>query len=202
MIRRILAFLLLLWLLGFAWFALLLPQPLGPQRSDAIVVLTGGNKRIDRGLELMGKGEAQRMLISGVGRNVKPEELAARYPGFAKQFDGLENLYQEFKDQKFVVLGFPSNQFNKQEPVSNEDMLETCRVNFGVTFPLNEKINVNGPDASPLFQWLKQEKRGILNSEIKWNFTKFLINREGEVVKRYPPTTEPKSIVKDIEKLL
>ncbi|MRJ46032.1 glutathione peroxidase [Fundicoccus ignavus] len=122
--------------------------------------------------------------------------------GFAKQFDGLENLYQEFKDQKFVVLGFPSNQFNKQEPVSNEDMLETCRVNFGVTFPLNEKINVNGPDASPLFQWLKQEKRGILNSEIKWNFTKFLINREGEVVKRYPPTTEPKSIVKDIEKLL
>lgn len=122
--------------------------------------------------------------------------------GFAKQFDGLENLYQEFKDQKFVVLGFPSNQFNKQEPVSNEEMLETCRVNFGVTFPLNEKINVNGPDASPLFQWLKQEKRGILNSEIKWNFTKFLINREGEVVKRYPPTTEPKSIVKDIEKLL
>ena len=122
--------------------------------------------------------------------------------GFAKQFDGLENLYQEFKDQKFVVLGFPSNQFNKQEPVSNEDMLETCLVNFGVTFPLNEKINVNGPDASPLFQWLKQEKRGILNSEIKWNFTKFLINREGEVVKRYPPTTEPKSIVKDIEKLL
>jgi len=122
--------------------------------------------------------------------------------GFAKQFDGLENLYQEFKDQKFVVLGFPSNQFNKQEPVSNEDMLETCLVNFGVTFPLNEKINVNGPGASPLFQWLKQEKRGILNSEIKWNFTKFLINREGEVVKRYPPTTEPKSIVKDIEKLL
>lgn len=122
--------------------------------------------------------------------------------GFAKQFDGLENLYQEFKDQKFVVLGFPSNQFNKQEPVSNEDMLETCRVNFGVTFPLNEKINVNGPDASPLFQWLKQEKRGILNSEIKWNFTKFLINREGEVVKRYPPTTEPNSIVKDIAKLL
>ena len=122
--------------------------------------------------------------------------------GFAKQFDGLENLYQEFKDQKFVVLGFPSNQFNKQEPVSNEDMLETCRVNFGVTLPLNEKINVNGPDASPLFQWLKKEKRGILNSEIKWNFTKFLINREGEVVKRYPPTTEPKSIVKDIEKLL
>ena len=104
MIRRILAFLLLLWLLGFAWFALLLPQPLGPQRSDAIVVLTGGNKRIDRGLELMGKGEAQRMLISGVGRNVKPEELAARYPGFAKQFDCCVALGFEAVDTRSNAL--------------------------------------------------------------------------------------------------
>ncbi len=86
MIRRLLALVMLLWLLGFAGFALLLPQPLGPRRSDAIVVLTGGNKRIDRGLELMNQGQAQRMLISGVGRNVKPEELAARYPGSEKQF--------------------------------------------------------------------------------------------------------------------
>lgn len=122
--------------------------------------------------------------------------------GFAKQFDGLEKLYQDYKDQQFVVLGFPSNQFKNQEPISNENMTEACRLNFGVTFPLNEKIEVNGSNASPLYQWLKQEKGGLLNADIKWNFTKFLINRNGEVIKRYPPTTEPKSIAKDIEKLL
>lgn len=122
--------------------------------------------------------------------------------GFASQFEGLEKLYQDYKDQDFVVLGFPSNQFKNQEPVQDQAMEEVCRVNFGVTFPLNVKIDVNGPNAAPLYQWLKQEKGGLITSDIKWNFTKFLINREGEVVKRYPPTTEPKTIVKDIEKLL
>lgn len=122
--------------------------------------------------------------------------------GFAPQFEGLEKLYQDYKEQDFVVLGFPSNQFKKQEPVQDQAMEEVCRVNFGVTFPLNIKIDVNGPNAAPLFQWLKQEKGGLLTPDIKWNFTKFLINREGEVIKRYPPTTEPKTIAKDIEKLL
>lgn len=122
--------------------------------------------------------------------------------GFANQFEGLEKLYQEYNSQDFVVLGFPCNQFKNQEPVSNESMEEVCFLRFGVTFPLNEKINVNGPDTAPLFQWLKQEKGGLLTSDIKWNFTKFLLNREGEVLRRYPPTTEPKSIAKDIEKLL
>ena len=122
--------------------------------------------------------------------------------GFAPQFEGLEKLYQDYKEQDFVVLGFPSNQFKKQEPVQDQAMEEVCRVNFGVTFPLNIKIDVNGPNAAPLFQWLKHEKGGLLTPDIKWNFTKFLINREGAVIKRYPPTTEPKTIAKDIEKLL
>lgn len=122
--------------------------------------------------------------------------------GFVNHFEGLEQLYQEYKAQDFVVLGFPCNQFNHQEPVSNEMMEEVCLLKFGVTFPLNEKITVNGPGSAPLFQWLKQEKGGLLTNDIKWNFTKFLLNREGEVVRRYPPTTEPQSIAKDIEKLL
>ncbi|MGO4937700.1 glutathione peroxidase [Fundicoccus sp. Sow4_H7] len=121
--------------------------------------------------------------------------------GFAGQFPDLEELYQNYKDQKFVVLGFPSNQF-KQEDVADGDMEETCRLNYGVSFPMHEKIFVNGKDEAPIFTWLKTEKGGILTSDIKWNFTKFLIDRDGNVIKRYSPKTEPKNMVKDIEKLL
>lgn len=121
--------------------------------------------------------------------------------GLNTQFEELEQLYQEFKDQKFTVIGFPSNQF-KQEDQTNESMAQTCRVNFGVTFPLNELIDVNGNDTEPIFQWLKQEQGGLLHNDIKWNFTKFLIDRDGQVIKRFPPTTKPLSIKKDIEKIL
>ncbi|WFL77214.1 glutathione peroxidase [Altererythrobacter arenosus] len=123
--------------------------------------------------------------------------------GFTPQYDGLEALYQKYKDQGFEVLGFPCNQFGAQEPGNADEIQEFCKVNFGVTFPLMEKVDVNGPDASPLFDWMKSEQKGFMGtSAIKWNFTKFLIDRDGNVVKRYGSTDAPASIAKDIEKVL
>lgn len=123
--------------------------------------------------------------------------------GFTPQYDGLEALYQQFKDKDFEVLGFPCNQFGGQEPGNADEIAQFCKVNFGVTFPLMAKIDVNGPEASPLFDWMKSEKAGLMGSKsIKWNFTKFLIDREGNVVKRYAPQDAPKAIARDIEKLL
>jgi glutathione peroxidase len=123
--------------------------------------------------------------------------------GFTPQYQSLEALYQRYKDRGFEVLGFPCNQFGAQEPGSNEEIARFCSVNFGVTFPLMAKIEVNGPDASPLFDWLKREAKGVLGtSAIKWNFTKFLIDREGKVVRRYAPTDTPERIARDIEALL
>ncbi|MEO1729150.1 MAG: glutathione peroxidase [Pseudomonadota bacterium] len=123
--------------------------------------------------------------------------------GFTPQYDGLEKLYQDFKDKGFEVLGFPCNQFGAQEPGNADEIAEFCKVNFGVTFPLMKKIDVNGPDASPLFDWMKKEQKGLMGStSIKWNFTKFLIDREGNVVKRYGSNDTPARIAKDIEKLL
>ncbi len=123
--------------------------------------------------------------------------------GFTPQYDGLEKLYQQFKDRDFEVLGFPCNQFGAQEPGSADEIAEFCKINFGVTFPLMAKIDVNGDDASPLFDWMKRQAKGLMGStSIKWNFTKFLIDREGNVVKRYAPTDKPEAIAKDIEKLL
>lgn len=121
--------------------------------------------------------------------------------GLAPQMNELETLYQTYKNQGFTVLGFPTNQF-KQEKVKDKDMMTTCQLNFGSTFPLNKTIEVNGKNTEPIYQWLKSECRGLITSDIKWNFTKFLIDRQGNVVKRYSPTTSPKAIVKDIEKLL
>lgn len=123
--------------------------------------------------------------------------------GFTPQYDGLEELYQQLKDKDFEVLGFPCNQFGGQEPGNADEIAQFCKVNFGVTFPLMAKIDVNGPEASPLYDWMKSEKKGLMGStSIKWNFTKFLIDREGNVVKRYAPQDSPKAIAKDIEKLL
>jgi glutathione peroxidase len=123
--------------------------------------------------------------------------------GFTPQYDGLEKLYQQFKDQGFEVLGFPCNQFGAQEPGNADEIAEFCKVNFGVTFPLMAKVDVNGDDASPLFDWMKSEAKGLMGStSIKWNFTKFLIDREGNVVKRYGPQDTPASIAKDIAKLM
>ena len=123
--------------------------------------------------------------------------------GFTPQYDGLEKLYQSYKDRGFEVLGFPCNQFGAQEPGSAEEIEQFCKLNFGVTFPLMAKIDVNGANASPLYGWLKTEAKGVMGStSIKWNFTKFLIGRDGKVVKRYAPTDKPEAIAKDIEKLL
>lgn len=123
--------------------------------------------------------------------------------GFTPQYDGLEKLYETYQDRGFEVLGFPCNQFGGQEPGDADEIAEFCKVNFGVTFPLMQKVEVNGPGTSPLFDWMKKEAPGLLGSKaIKWNFTKFLIDRQGNVVKRYGPTDAPDGIAKDIEKLL
>jgi glutathione peroxidase len=123
--------------------------------------------------------------------------------GFTPQYEGLEALYQRFKDRGFEVLAFPCNQFGGQEPGNAEEIAAFCQVNYGVTFPLMAKIDVNGETAAPLFDWLKSQAKGVLGtSAIKWNFTKFLIDREGNVVRRYAPTDKPEAIARDIEKLL
>jgi glutathione peroxidase len=123
--------------------------------------------------------------------------------GFTPQYDGLEELYQDYRDRGFEVLAFPCNQFGGQEPGDASEIAEFCKVNFGLTFPLMAKVDVNGDNASPLFDWMKREKPGVMGSKaIKWNFTKFLIDRSGQVAKRYGPTDAPKTIAKDIEKLL
>lgn len=123
--------------------------------------------------------------------------------GFTPQYEGLEALYQRYGAQGLVVLGFPCNQFGSQEPGSAEEIAGFCQKNYGVSFPMFAKIDVNGDDAHPLYRLLKQAARGLLGSEaIKWNFTKFLIDRQGNVVERYAPTTAPEALTKDIEALL
>lgn len=114
--------------------------------------------------------------------------------GLTLQFTGLEVLHQQYKDSGLVVLGFPCDQFLKQEPLSNEEMAETCLINHGVTFQLTEKINVNGSTTHPIFQWLKSKQKGLFGKRISWNFTKFLIDKQGNVVKRFSPSTKPEKI--------
>ena len=123
--------------------------------------------------------------------------------GFTPQYEGLEKLQADYHDQGFEVLAFPCNQFGKQEPGSNEEIVEFCTTRFSATFPIFSKIDVNGADTHPLYAWLKQQAKGIMGTErIKWNFTKFLINRQGEVVKRYGSQTKPEQIADDIAALL
>lgn len=122
--------------------------------------------------------------------------------GFTPQYEGLQKLYDAYRERGFTVLAFPSNEFAGQEPGSSDEIGEFCRLNYGVTFPVFEKIQVNGADAHPLFRWLKSEKGGVLGDRIKWNFTKFLIGRDGRVIERYAPKTEPESITDDIETAL
>lgn len=122
--------------------------------------------------------------------------------GFTPQFEGLEKLYQDYKDRGFIILGFPSNQFGKQDPGTNEEIRGFCKLNYGVTFPMMAKIDVNGDNEDPLYTYLKEKQGGVLTGNIKWNFTKFLIDRDGNVVERYAPTTKPEDIAEDIEELL
>ena len=123
--------------------------------------------------------------------------------GFTPQFAGLEELHKTYSDKGLVVLGFPCNQFGAQDKGSNDEIAEFCQLNYGVSFPMMAKIDVNGSDAHPLYQWLTKEAPGILGSKaIKWNFTKFLIGKDGTVRKRYAPTDTPASLAKDIEAAL
>jgi glutathione peroxidase len=123
--------------------------------------------------------------------------------GFTPQYEGLGALYRRYADRGLVVLGFPCNQFGAQEPGNADEIKSFCSLTYDVTFPMFSKIDVNGPSAHPLYEYLKQEKKGILGSEgIKWNFTKFLIDRDGAVVERFAPTTKPADISSSIEKLL
>ncbi|MBK6758068.1 MAG: glutathione peroxidase [Agitococcus sp.] len=123
--------------------------------------------------------------------------------GLTPQFKDLEALYEKYKDQGLMILGFPCNQFLSQDPASNEEISEFCQLNYGVSFPMFAKIDVNGDDTHPLFKHLKEAAPGLLGiNAVKWNFTKFLVDKKGNVIERYAPTTEPLSIAKDIEKLL
>ena len=123
--------------------------------------------------------------------------------GFTPQFGGLEALHKSYAGPGLVVLGFPCNQFGAQDPGSDSDIATFCQVNYGVSFPMMSKIDVNGPTAHPLYQWLSAEAPGLLGSKaIKWNFTKFLVGKDGQVIKRYAPLDKPASLVKDIEAAL
>jgi len=143
----------------------------------------------------------QRPLADYAGKVVLVVNTASQC-GLTPQFEGLEKLYQEYGDDGLVVLGFPCNQFGAQEPGSSEEIGSFCQRNYGVSFPMFEKIEVNGDGAHPLYQWLRTEKGGLLGDKIKWNFTKFLVGPDGEVVKRYAPTTAPEKLSDDIEKAL
>jgi len=123
--------------------------------------------------------------------------------GFTPQFAGLEQLWQDYRERGLVVVGFPSNQFASQDPATNGEIASFCSLNYGVDFPMMAKVKVNGADAHPLWKWLTAEAPGLLGSKaVKWNFTKFLVGRDGKVIKRYAPTDTPQSLRKDIEAAL
>lgn len=123
--------------------------------------------------------------------------------GLTPQYKGLEELHQKFKNNDFIILGFPCNQFGAQEPGSNDEIQSFCQLNYGVTFPILDKIEVNGKNTAPLYQYLKSSAPGILGTEsIKWNFAKFLIGKDGNVIKRFAPQSEPSSLIEDIEAAL
>ena len=152
--------------------------------------------------------------FSAVAINGTPTELSdhagkvllvvntASQCGFTPQFTGLQELQDTYAERGFTVLGFPCDQFRNQDPGTDEEIAEFCTGHFGVSFPMFSKVDVNGPDAHPLYAWLREQKSGIFGDKIKWNFTKFLIGRDGQVIKRYAPQTKPEQIAADIEKAL
>ena len=143
----------------------------------------------------------ERQLSDYQGKAVLVVNTASKC-GFTPQYEGLERLYGERKDDGLVVLGFPCDQFRNQEPGTEAEIAEFCQLNYGVSFPMFAKVDVNGDDAHPLFKWLRSEKGGMLGAKIEWNFTKFLVNRNGEVVKRYASTTKPDNLTGDIDDVL
>ncbi len=122
--------------------------------------------------------------------------------GFTPQYDGLQKLQDQYGDRGFAVLGFPCDQFGHQEPGPNDEIATFCKKNYGVTFPLFAKVNVNGSESHPIFKFLRSAKSGMLGNKIKWNFTKFLVDGDGKVIKRFGSTTKPEKLTKEIEKLL
>ncbi|MDY3104368.1 MAG: glutathione peroxidase [Prevotella sp.] len=122
--------------------------------------------------------------------------------GFTPQFEGLEKLNRQYKDQGLVIIGFPCNQFAHQDPGTDEEISGFCQMNYGVSFQIMKKIDVNGEQADPIFKYLKKQTGGFLGSKIKWNFTKFLISRDGKTIKRFAPITKPEKIEKDIQQML
>ena len=143
----------------------------------------------------------ERQLVDYKGKVILVVNTAS-HCGFTPQYKGLEKLYRAYADRGLVVLGFPCDQFGHQEPGDEEQIASFCERNYGVTFPMFAKIDVNGADAHPLYQWLRSEQGGLIGDKIKWNFTKFLVDTEGHVVKRYGSTTTPDAIADDIEALL
>ncbi|MFS0847928.1 glutathione peroxidase [Novosphingobium panipatense] len=149
----------------------------------------------------LSNGEEQ-SLADRLGKVVLVVNTASKC-GFTPQYEGLEALWRKYRDRGFEVIAFPCNQFGGQEPGNADEIASFCQVNFGLSFPLMGKVDVNGADAAPVFQWLKAEAPGVLGSKsIKWNFTKFLVDRQGRVVRRYAPTDKPAALEKDIAALL
>ena len=146
------------------------------------------------------------------GRSVRLADMAgkvllivntASQCGFTPQFEGLEKLWETYRDRGLVIMGFPSNEFGHQDPGSNDQIASFCQLNYGVSFPMMAKVEVNGSGAHPLYQWLKSEAPGLLGSKaIKWNFTKFLVGRDGQVIRRYAPQDKPEGLAGDIEAAL
>lgn len=122
--------------------------------------------------------------------------------GFTPQFEGLQALYDKYKDQDFIILGFPCNQFGGQEPGTGEEATQNCKINYGVSFPMHEKIDVKGEQQHPLFKFLTEAQNGFFNEKIKWNFTKFLVDKNGDVVQRFSPQKKPSQLESEIEALL
>lgn len=147
-------------------------------------------------------GNAQQALAENAGKVLLIVNTASKC-GLTPQYEGLEALYRKYKDSGLEILGFPCNQFRGQEPGSEEEIQSFCSLNYDVSFPLAAKIDVNGENADPLWEYLKEQQKGILGTrKIKWNFTKFLVDRKGNVVARFAPTDKPENLIEDIERLL
>ncbi len=147
-------------------------------------------------------GQGTEVALSGYEGKVLLIVNTATGCGFTPQYDGLQDLYEMYQEKGFEILDFPCNQFGSQAPGSDEEIASFCTGRYGITFPQFQKIDVNGKNEAPLYTYLKSQAKGVLGNDIKWNFTKFLVDREGKVIKRFAPTTEPKAIQNEIEKLL